>query len=243
MRISPALAFAAISAPLWAAMPPAEQNALVKQYCAVCHTDAARNGGLSLQHYDAAKPDPPLAAMLLSKLNNGAMGAAGIGVPGKPSQQAWRASTKEQAAGAGHWFVSRQNGALSASIIRDVPPRDPNVSDNPLYRLTLACNASSGAGEIQLTWSPQPETGSTMTASADGAAPVAYRIEGKELMGNGATVQSGHASVFLSDGGRLAFPASSLTIRDLFPGEAVEFPLSALDPKTRTELSACFIPR
>ena len=36
-------------------MPTAEQNALVKQYCAVCHSDATKNGGLSLlQHYDAA---------------------------------------------------------------------------------------------------------------------------------------------------------------------------------------------
>jgi hypothetical protein len=35
------------------------------------------NGGLSLEHYDAAKRDPTLAAMILSKLNNGAMGAAG----------------------------------------------------------------------------------------------------------------------------------------------------------------------
>src|SRR5271165_2519185 len=57
------------------AMPAAEQNALVKQYCAVCHTDAARSGGLSLEHYDAAKRNPPLAAMMLSKLNNNAMGA------------------------------------------------------------------------------------------------------------------------------------------------------------------------
>ena len=75
--------FAAVFAPAWAAMPAAEQNALVKKYCAVCHTDTAKNGGLSLEHYDAAKRDPGLAAMVLSKLNNGAMGAAGDGVPVK----------------------------------------------------------------------------------------------------------------------------------------------------------------
>src|SRR5690242_16431568 len=107
MRIWWTIAFAALCAPGWAAMPPAEQNALVKKYCAVCHTDAAMNGGLSLQHYDAAKRDPTLAAMILSKLNNGAMGAAGNGVPDRAAQVAWLESTKEQAAGATEWFVSR----------------------------------------------------------------------------------------------------------------------------------------
>ena len=32
----------------------------------------------------------------------------------------------------------------------------------------------------------------------------------------------------------------SLTIRELFPGETVEFPFSDLDQKTRTELRSCF---
>src|SRR3954471_5839549 len=81
-------------------MPAAEQNALVKKYCAVCHTDTAMNGGLSLQHYDAATREPTLAAMMLSKLNSGAMGAAGNGMPDKAAQAAWLAATKEQAAGA-----------------------------------------------------------------------------------------------------------------------------------------------
>ena len=81
MRIWLMVAFGAIYTPVWAALPAAEQNALVTKYCTVCHTDAAMNGGLSLQHYDAAKRDPGLEAMILSKLNNGAMGAAGNGVP------------------------------------------------------------------------------------------------------------------------------------------------------------------
>src|SRR3977135_4401206 len=110
MRIWLTIGFATMYAPVWAAMPAAEQNALVKQYCAVCHTDAAMNGGLSLQHYDAAKRDPSLAAMILSKLNNGAMGAAGNGVPDKVSQKAWLDSTREQAAGASEWFLSREGG-------------------------------------------------------------------------------------------------------------------------------------
>jgi hypothetical protein len=223
-------------------MPAAEQNALVKKYCAVCHTDAAKNGGLSLEHYDAAKRDPGLAAMLLSKLNNGAMGAAGNGVPDKAAQQTWLESTREQAAGAKEWFVSREDKAVSASIVREVQPRSLGATDFPIYHVRIACNVTTGAGEMQLTWSPQPQTGRTMTASVDGNAPVEYRIEGKESMGNGGTLEAGHASVLLSSGkgGRLPLANRSLTVRELFPGETVEFPFADLDQKVRAELRKCF---
>ncbi len=79
-----------------------------------------------------------------------------------------------------------------------------------------------------------------MSASVDRNAPVEFTIEGKESMGNGATVQSGHASVLLSDAGKLSFPNQSLTVRELFAGETVEFPFSALDQKIRAELRPCF---
>ena len=208
----------------------------------MCHTDAAMNGGLSLQHYDAAKRDPALAAMILSKLNNGAMGAAGNGVPDKAAQQAWIESTRKQAAGAGEWFVSGEDGMVSASIVREVPPRKPGSTDIPLYRMKIVCKPSTAVGEMQLTWSPQPQTGHTMTVSVDGNAPVEYKIEGKESMGNGATVQTGRASVLLrsGQGGKLALANQSLTIRELFPGETVAFPFSDLDQKTRAELRKCF---
>ena len=178
--------------------------------------------------------------MILSKLNAGAMGAAGNGVPGKAAQEAWIAATKEQAAGAEEWFVNREDGLVSASIAREVPSRRPDVKESPIYRIKITCNTVSGVGQTQLTWSPQPQTGRTMTAWADREAPVEYRIEGKESMGNGATVQSGHASLLLSDGGKLGFPNHSMTVHELFPGETIEFPFSDLDQKTRTELSTCF---
>ena len=235
------LGFLSITGHAWGAMPVAEQNALVQQYCAVCHTDAAKNGGLSLEHYDAARRDPALAAMMLTKLNSGAMGAAGNGVPEKAAQEAWLESTREQAAGADKWFVTR-DGAISASIVREVPPRSPGATGSPAYRLLVTCNASTGAGEMQLSWSPQPQTGRTMTVTSDNGAPVEYKIDGKESMGNGATVQSGHASVVLSSGhgGKLDFAKQSLTILELFDGEEVIFPFAELDVKARAELGKCF---
>src|SRR5215213_8834912 len=83
----------AISASAAELMPSAQQTSLVQKYCAVCHTDAVKNGGLSLEHYDAAQANAPLAAMLLSKLRSGAMGAAGLATPDSAARNAWVAAT------------------------------------------------------------------------------------------------------------------------------------------------------
>src|SRR4051812_20549149 len=88
-------------------MPASEQTALVHKYCAVCHTDAAANGGLSLQHFDAAHAAPSLSAMLLSKMTHGAMGAAGMGIPDKPTIDALIQATAANAVGATEWYVQR----------------------------------------------------------------------------------------------------------------------------------------
>ena len=114
------------------AMPASQQTALVQKYCAVCHSDAHRNGGLSLEHFDAAYPDPGVAAMLVSKLTNGlspkqvtasrhdpngsatiaakmkvgAMGAAGLPVPDRATQDALVSALAADAAGYSEWTVT-----------------------------------------------------------------------------------------------------------------------------------------
>ena len=215
-------------------LAPAEQNALVHHYCAVCHNDAAKNGGLSLEHYDAAQHNPALAAMLLSKLNNGAMGAAGLGVPDKPTQAAWIAATAAQAEQARDWTVIRTEHALSASIVREVAPREkqPGV---PLYRLTLACNAANREGTMQLAWSPAPQSKRTFFVSADGGAGIPHKLEGGEKMGNGSGDTSGVAAATLN----VPLADKMLTVTDLFPGETVDFPLADLDQSARQQLSVC----
>jgi len=224
-------------------MAPTQQNALVQKYCAVCHTDAAKNGGLSLQHYDAAQVNPALAAMLLSKLRNGAMGAAGVGIPDAATQAAWVAATVAQAEGAKNWTVSRSdvpgsNGVtVTASIIREVQPRKHNA-DSPIYRLTLACNTTSHEGQIQLTWSPEPQTNRTFSVSADGNAAIRQSLQGREeKMGNGAALTTGLAAVLL----KAPLPEQTLTVTDLFPGEAVVFPVGNLDQADRRQLALCLL--
>ena len=81
-----------------------------------------------------------------------------------------------------------------------------------------------------------------MTVSVDGKKPVDYHIEGKESMGNGATLQTGHGSAILSNGkgGIIGLANRTLTIGGLFRDEIVDFPLSQLDPETHTTLKKCF---
>jgi cytochrome c551/c552 len=64
---------AAQQAPAPAVMPVAQQNALVQKYCVVCHDDAQETGGVSLQNFDAAHPDPSVSARMVGMLKSGAM--------------------------------------------------------------------------------------------------------------------------------------------------------------------------
>ena len=98
---------AAFSAAMLASggMPPAQQNALVQKYCAVCHTDAHPNGGLTLEHFDAGNADPGVAAMIVSKLKGNALGASGTALPDRATQDALLAALSEEATGATQWAL------------------------------------------------------------------------------------------------------------------------------------------
>src|SRR5438270_1306989 len=145
-------------------MAPAQQNALVQKYCAVCHTDATKNGGLSLEHFDAAQAPPSLTAMLLSKLTggvslktareapsdpsakalidrkmkSGAMGAAGIPIPDKPIIDALIRAFTLQSAGAMDWTIGRSKDAANAptltASILQEIPSTKNPNEAEVYR-------------------------------------------------------------------------------------------------------------
>jgi hypothetical protein len=230
--------------PAGAVMPVAQQNELVKRYCAVCHTDASGNGGLSLEHFDAARPDPGDAAMIVSKMKSLAFGAAGIPPPDKATQEAVIAALSTAAAGANEWTVSRREHAnakapiVTVSVVQGVPST-ANQGEPDLYRLTLTCRNDARDGEMQLAWSPNvPSNGRVMSAAADGQAPVTYKVEGTEKMGNGTGGTSGPGSIILKT---MPLPARTLTISNLFDDQTVVFPFSQLPSAARQALSTCFV--
>ena len=76
---------AASHAPAATTMLPAEQTALVKTYCATCHTDRGkdRTGGLSFQTFDAARLEEngEVAERMIRKLRAGMMPPPGAKRP------------------------------------------------------------------------------------------------------------------------------------------------------------------
>ena len=92
---------------------------------------------------------------------------------------------------------------------------------------------------MQVAWSPEPRLGS-FSATVDGKAHGPYRVEGKERMGNGVGASGGPAAYVVPN---VSLPSSSLIVRDLFPGETVEFGFGDLSPAARQSLASCFMGR
>jgi hypothetical protein len=243
-----------------------QQNAIVQKHCAVCHNDAANNGGLTLQHFDATAVAPSLAAMMLSKLTGGlpldtvtrassdptaktqvskqlqggAIMAAGIAPPDDATTFMLATTLASQAKSATVWhmgFATSAGGAVSvesASLLREVR-RKPDMAES--YRLVLTCDTVSREGSMQLAWSPEPRLGS-FTATVDGTVHGPYRVEGKERMGNGVGTSGGLAAYVIPN---VSLPSSALIVRDLFPGETVEFGFGDLSSAARQALAPCFM--
>ena len=137
---------ASLASPVAAAEPVTleRQNTFVKTHCAVCHSDRANNGGLSLEGFDASGAPPSLAAMMLSKitsgtalatvkaaghdaaaaaalkkgLGQGAVNASGLGVPDKATVDGLVTAFAAQSANATKWSVERrQHRATGAEVV------------------------------------------------------------------------------------------------------------------------------
>lgn len=247
-------------------MPVAQQNAMIQTYCAVCHTDASMNGGLSLQHFDAAMAAPSLKAMLLSKitggallatvrsaptnaeaaefvnkrLKTGAMAASGVREPELTTMAGLAYALAEGSARADEWSAERQAGSSTVSILREARRASESGSAES-YRLIVTCDGATRQGTMQVAWSPAAQTGK-VTVEVDSRAPRSYVVDGMEEMGDGkGAVTKGLSAIYVADDKTsLELPIKSVAVSDLFPGDVVTFPFGELSKGAREELRACF---
>jgi hypothetical protein len=242
-------------------MESAKETAVVQKYCGSCHSDALMYGGLSVEHFDAAQPDPTLAAMLLSKITNGhkpkdvsaadsakvfkmmkasAMGAADQGVPDEETQVMFSRALALQSKGAYDWNIRWENtgtraqdGTLIISILREKPSvKYEGVTDS--YRLIVSCRLGTREGEIKVAWAnAAPAEGQMMSVAVDSADAFPHKVEGGRAQGNG---NNGPGATVL----KVPLPTQSLTVSNLFGDGNVVFPFSALSQATRRNLAVCF---
>jgi hypothetical protein len=258
----------AVSAPAAEMMPTAQQNSLVQKYCAVCHTDTANNGGLSLEHFDAAQAAPSLTAALLSKLTggvpletvrqapsnagaaalvdkkmkSGAMGAAGIPIPDKATIDALIQALAVESNGATGWSVQHANGAAAKApvLVASILQEEPSTKSGSEARVyRLIVSCNVATEDGSMQLAWSPlPQRGTLAASVDGREAVSYPVGGSERMGNGSGVVTQGLAALVLNG--LSLPADTLTITDLFPGETVVFPFANLPQDAQHEFQACF---
>jgi hypothetical protein len=136
---------AALAAPAAAAEPVTleRQNTFVRTHCAVCHTDRANNGGLSLEGFEAGAAAPSLSAMMLSKitsgtalatvhaadrdtaaaamlkrgLGKGAVNASGLGAPDTATVDGLVAAFASQSENAAKWSVEMRPQRGTAGML------------------------------------------------------------------------------------------------------------------------------
>jgi hypothetical protein len=206
-------------------MPVAQQNDLVKKRCVMCHSHAQRKGGLSLEAFDAANPDPSIARMMSVKVaDDGAMTAAGAPAPDRETVDAFlsalSAATRRTASVSNGWAVDLTldpltpgggHAFVTARAIQEVPlPVDPRAS--AVYQLTLSCNGAVRRARTELL---------TYTKAGPDA----------PLIARASPTQTTLAS---------PLSAETLNVSDLFPGERVVFPIGTLSPTLRELFSWCF---
>jgi hypothetical protein len=152
----------------------AEQNEITRTRCAVCHTDAKPLGGLSLEHFDAAQPDPALARMMLVKIkDDGAITASGAPKPPPETYDAFMSALQS--------YALRPPADPRWTVQLNADPAMPNRGHSvvtaraelPSGHIVLTCNGASRHAEMTTTAKSGEAAGSI---DFDGLSPTVRAI-------------------------------------------------------------------
>jgi len=220
---------AAVARPVAAHVPavktmlPAEQTAVVKQYCATCHSERGKAGDLSLASFDAAKIEDngALAEKMIRKLRAGMMPPAGARRPEPAVINAMVASFESRMDRAaalnpnpGSRPFQRLNRAEYANAVRDLlnveidvstylPPDTishgfDNVADAQSFSPTLMDGYLRAASQIsRLAIGDRTASASSVTYKIPRAASQMRRVDGAPMGTRGGTSE---VHTFAADG-------------------------------------------
>jgi len=204
---------AASHAPATATMLPAEQTAIVKQYCSTCHSDRGKAGGISFAAFDAAKIEDhgELTEKMIRKLRAGMMPPAGARRPEPAVIQAMVTSFESRMdklaalnPNPGSRPFQRLNRAEYQNAVRDLlnvdvdvttflPPDTishgfDNVADSQSFSPTLMDGYLRAASQIsRLAVGDRNASASSVTYKIPRAASQMRRVDGAPMGTRGGT--------------------------------------------------------
>jgi len=210
----------------------AQQDAMIKKHCVICHNDVLLVGGMSLEHVDPANPNPAIAGMMAGKIDGGAMGAAGIEKP-EPAvsaalSRALRAKSVGAEAATGGWAM-RVDPLVATMKVKG--SSTSGAQQSATYTLSMTCSKNSEMSSHILLSISHP---ATMHLTADRPMPEAGSLSFSYEVDGAPTRQNFDRANFV-----LPLPARTLTIRNVFPGESVTFTFDGLNPEFRRIFSTC----
>lgn len=231
-----------------AEMPAAQQDALLRAHCVGCHTSTKPAGGLALDTFDAARPDPGIARMLRVKIaEDGALSAAGLPKPDAATAdalvRALGTAADAEADTVGRWraFVAQEgrNGysLITARIVGRVE-RTAGASPSAAYELTLTCGGKTRKAGVTLARRTS-EVGRLDQAAGEALTTAVDLVVDEHSLPSAAPESTSADAALMRALSTL--PERTLTVRpSTFPGESVTFPFRDLTPPVRQLLSWCF---
>lgn len=209
-----------------------EQNAMMEKYCIICHLDTAMNGGLSLEHFDAATVSPPLASILVSKFTTGVpledimkseldsqiveeielgkrfgapsvMGIAGLPLPTEGEINGFIMAMAQRTSDPERWHIVEDGEEVRADIVRVTSYPVREDQGERDVTYRLVLTCDAVSGDGEILLTWSPvPANGDMEVIVDSDPMVEFVIDEQEPMANGDSGTSAPSSVVLAGMGK-----------------------------------------